>query len=94
VASAEERARRRALEEAMRAGADDPATQAQAAVESTRASLQARDERDSGRAVSPLTKAADAVEVDATSMTLPEVIDHVVALAARAAAHREAGVRS
>ncbi len=43
-----------------------------------------RDERDMGRAVSPLFKAADAVEVDSTGMTEDEVVSEILRLARRA----------
>ena len=49
-------------------------------VADTHESLAARDAADSGRAVSPLQFAEDAIEVDATFMTLDEVIDHVTTL--------------
>ncbi|MBM7515081.1 (d)CMP kinase [Nocardioides nitrophenolicus] len=62
------RAARRALENG---GAD---------VAATRASLLARDEIDSGRAVAPLTMADGAVHVDSTDLTLDEVVDVVVGL--------------
>jgi CMP/dCMP kinase len=44
------------------------------------AALVERDRRDSERAVAPLRKAADAVEVDTSELTLDEVIDAVVAV--------------
>jgi cytidylate kinase len=44
-------------------------------------SLQARDTADTTRTVSPLEKAADAVEVDTTHMTLDEAIQHICDLA-------------
>ena len=44
------------------------------------ASLRQRDAYDSGRSVAPLSTPADAVVVDTTSMTLDEVIEHVVAI--------------
>jgi CMP/dCMP kinase len=40
-----------------------------------------RDERDSTRAASPLSQAADAVVIDSTAYTLHEVIDQIAALA-------------
>lgn len=40
-----------------------------------------RDRRDSTRPVSPLKPAADAVLVDSTSMTIEEVVEHVLRLA-------------
>jgi cytidylate kinase len=39
-----------------------------------------RDRRDSQRAVAPLRKAPDAVEVDSSGLTLDEVVDTVVAV--------------
>lgn len=72
TADVEARAARRALENAERGHDAD--------VGDTGASLAARDAADSSRAVSPLQAAADAVHVDATFMTLPEVIEHVTAL--------------
>lgn len=66
------RARRRALEE----GGSDLA--------STQQSLLERDRIDSGRATAPLTMADGAVHVDSTDLTLAEVIDRIVALAAEA----------
>jgi cytidylate kinase len=62
------RAHRRALEE----GGSD--------VEATRESLLARDEIDSGRAVSPLVLAEGAVHVDTTHLTLDEAIEAIVAM--------------
>lgn len=50
-------------------------------VGATRDSLSARDHIDSSRAVSPLTKADDAIVVDSTLLTLDEVIDKVATLA-------------
>lgn len=67
-AEASARATRRAAEE----GGSD--------VETTRESLLARDQIDSGRAVSPLVMADGAVHIDTTAYSLDEVIDQVVAL--------------
>lgn len=39
-----------------------------------------RDHKDSSRAVSPLRKAADAVEIDSTSMTIDEEVNQIIAL--------------
>ncbi len=72
TADVEARAVRRAAENAERGHSSD--------VSDTGASLAARDVADSTRAVSPLLAAADAVHVDATFMTLAEVIDRVTAL--------------
>ena len=69
-ADAAARAERRALEE----GGSD--------VEATRESLLARDQIDSGRAVSPLVLAEGAVHLDTTDLTLDEAIEAIVAMAA------------
>jgi len=42
--------------------------------------LQRRDERDSGRAVAPLTKADDAVRINTTNMPVDEVFDKIVSI--------------
>jgi cytidylate kinase len=47
----------------------------------TRDELARRDRLDSTRAVSPLLKAADAVEIDTTSIGLDDVIAQIVHLA-------------
>ncbi|WP_267246083.1 (d)CMP kinase [Streptomyces sp. PR69] len=49
-------------------------------VATTREALIKRDTADSNRKTSPLAKAADAVEVDTTELTLPQVIECVVTL--------------
>jgi cytidylate kinase len=67
-AEASARATRRAAEE----GGSD--------IESTRESLLARDQIDTGRIVSPLVMAEGAVHIDTTAYSLDEVIDQVVAL--------------
>jgi cytidylate kinase len=74
VADAQARARRRASE---LGHADADATQE---------ALARRDELDSSRTVSPLTKAPDAIEVDGTHLSLDEVIDAVAALVEEARA--------
>ena len=68
VADPAARAARRALE----TGADDTAAMEVA--------LARRDEIDSSRAASPLTKAEGAVVVDGTHLTLDEVIDTIVGI--------------
>jgi cytidylate kinase len=74
-ASAEERARRRALQ-----------SNRQGELGRIREAMRARDERDASRAASPLKPAPDAVVLDTTGLTLDEVVDRVVALAREAAA--------
>lgn len=49
-------------------------------VADTRADLIRRDAADSTRTASPLAKAADAVEVDTTELTLTQVIEQIVTL--------------
>jgi CMP/dCMP kinase len=66
-ASAEERAKRRALQTG-----EDP--------QIVRQELDRRDRADSGRAVSPLRPAEDAVLMDTTGMTVGEVVDRIVSL--------------
>ena len=66
TADPEERARRRSGE----AGTDHVIT---------RAAIERRDAYDSTRAVSPLTVAEGAVVIDTTDLTLPEVVDLVIA---------------
>ncbi len=74
TASAEARAARRAAEHS---ASDDLEP---SAVEATRAALHRRDHLDSSRPVSPLAMAGDAVEIDATHLTLEQVVDRVTAL--------------
>ena len=66
-ASAGERARRRALQTG-----EDPAV--------VMKELDRRDRADSGRKVSPLTPAADAIHLDTTGMTVDEVVDRIMTL--------------
>ena len=66
-ASAQERAKRRALQTG-----EDPAVVMQ--------ELDRRDRADSGRKVSPLRPAEDAVLMDTTGMTVDEVVDRIVGL--------------
>jgi cytidylate kinase len=66
-ASAEERARRRALQTG-----ENPAV--------VMKGLDRRDRADSGRKVSPLTPAGDAIHFDTTGMTVDEVVDRIVDL--------------
>lgn len=63
-----ERARRRAREN----------HGAEVGVDHTQQALMERDHKDSSRAVSPLTKADDAIELDTTHLGLDDVIGHVL----------------
>lgn len=73
TADPEVRARRRAAQ-------DVELGKSEVDVAATQAALAARDAKDSGRTASPLTKAADAVVVDTSHLTLAEVVDLVCGL--------------
>ncbi|WP_251546738.1 (d)CMP kinase [Limosilactobacillus caecicola] len=70
VASAHERARRR-FEENQAKGI------ATTTIEELQKAIELRDQKDSTRKVSPLTKAADAVEIDSTHLSIDEVVDEI-----------------
>ncbi|MFY0990156.1 (d)CMP kinase [Halomonas sp. C05BenzN] len=69
TASAEERARRRHLQ-LQEAGVD-------ASLSSLLKEIQARDARDMQRSVAPLKPADDAITLDTTRLTIPEVVDRL-----------------
>jgi cytidylate kinase len=71
-ASAEERARRRLNDVAHSGG--------QAGQAAVAAAIQARDESDTTRTVSPLMLAADAVRIDTTGMSIDKVVDRILGL--------------
>lgn len=77
-ATPEERARRRASDPAHASG---QAGAAPGMVGQIAEALAARDQSDRTRAVSPLTKADDAVYIDTTDMAIDRVVDTVLALA-------------
>ena len=70
-ASAEERARRRATDEAHTGGQ-------QGSVAAVQHDLVARDRADSTRAIAPLTLAPDAAYIDTTGMPIEVVVHHVM----------------
>jgi len=70
TADAAERARRRAAEQ-------QPVMSANV-VDATKEAIIERDRKDASRAVSPLTRADDAIEIDTTTLTLDEVIQVVL----------------
>jgi cytidylate kinase len=72
-ASADERARRRA----MQSGKKEE-------LQRIRQAMEVRDRQDSEREASPLRSAADAVVVDTTSLSLDQVVDRIVGLAGEA----------
>ena len=72
VADPRERAHRRAAELRARGEAVDEAAMA--------TDIAARDQRDQSRAVAPLRPAPDAVTIDTTPLSLPEVVERLVAL--------------
>lgn len=78
TASVEERARRR-LEQLKQLKQAGPSVSLPRLFESIRE----RDERDRTRPVAPLVQAPDAVTIDSTSLSIEEVADKVLALAAR-----------
>lgn len=71
-ASEDERARRRANDEAHTGGRAGQAAVAE--------SIAARDKSDKTRTASPLALAPDAVRIDTTDMPIPEVVDRVMTL--------------
>jgi len=73
VASAEERGRRRLM--------DHGREPTQAEVRREAEKLSRRDEADSSRAVAPLRRAPDAVELDTTDLSAAEVVARIVELA-------------
>jgi len=72
TASTDERARRRVAE---LAAGGKPVDAAQ-----TRAEIVARDERDSTRAVAPLRKADDAIEIDSSALGPDEVVERMASV--------------
>lgn len=73
VASAQERAKRRYAENITK-GIQTPLATLQAEIE-------LRDQKDSTRAVSPLRKAADAIEIDTTQLTIEQVVAEILTIA-------------
>lgn len=72
VASAEERAKRRVEENRLKGQESD--------FDTVLKDIKQRDYNDSHREVAPLKKADDAVELDTTTMTIPEVVGAVISL--------------
>jgi cytidylate kinase len=70
TASAEERARRRYLQ--LKARGDD------VNIASLLDEIQARDERDTQRAVAPLKPAADAIQLDSTELSIEQVLERIL----------------
>lgn len=79
TASAEERARRRLLQESHEVSP--------AALAAETARLTARDRADAGRAVAPLRPAADAIPLDTTGMTFDAQVEAIAALARKVFPH-------
>ena len=73
TASAEERARRRTVQQSETGHEVD--------ADHVKRAIIARDEADSTRAVSPLAAASDAVELDTTGLTIDEVVHRIAELA-------------
>lgn len=72
TASPEVRAQRRCAQLAQKGKAPSP--------EKVLAEIRQRDERDSTRAIAPLKKAADAVELDTSALTLEQTLERIRAL--------------
>lgn len=70
IASVEERAQRRFEENKIRGIHTE--------LEELKNEIEARDKSDMNREVSPLVKAEDAIEVDTTSLSIEEVVDHIL----------------
>lgn len=73
TASSEERARRRVRQLSEKG--------IEADFEQVHADIVERDDRDRNRATAPLRPAVDAIELDTTQMSIPEVVDHILLLA-------------
>jgi CMP/dCMP kinase len=73
LASVEERAQRRHLENMKKGYPSD--------FDTLKSEIAARDKIDSEREVAPLQKAKDAIEIDTTSLTINDVVDRIVNLA-------------
>src|SRR5215204_2945353 len=74
-ASAEERARRRAT--------DDAHTGSQAGQAAVAEAIQARDKSDTTRTVSPLSLAPDAIHIDTTGVPIDQVVERVMEIVRR-----------
>ncbi|MEH7094762.1 (d)CMP kinase [Neobacillus vireti] len=72
LASVEERAERRHAENLEKGFPSD--------LEKLKEEIAQRDKIDSERAVAPLKKASDAIEIDTTSLTIPDVVEKIMAL--------------
>lgn len=72
LASVEERAKRRHAENSQKGFPSD--------LQKLQAEIATRDKIDSERAFAPLKKAADAVEIDTTSLSIMDVVDSIMAL--------------
>ena len=81
VASAVERARRRLL--------DSGRTPTEIRLSDEADRLRARDQADSTRALSPLRRAADAIEIDTTHLTVDEASERILALCRERGIDRE-----
>lgn len=84
TADAAERARRRHAEQTSGAATDSavPGSTQPDGLAAVQADLDRRDRVDSSRDTSPLRAAADAVHVDTSTMTIQEVVEHLLELAA------------
>lgn len=72
TASVDERARRRYEEQQVKGISSD--------LEQIKVDIAHRDQLDSTRAFAPLKKASDAIEIDSTTLSIPEVADAIIEL--------------
>jgi cytidylate kinase len=72
LASVQERAERRHFENIQKGFSSD--------LEKLKEEIARRDKIDSEREVAPLKKADDAIEIDTTSLTIPEVVEKIMAI--------------
>ncbi len=72
LASVDERAKRRHEENVLKGFPSD--------LEQLKQEIATRDKLDSEREVAPLKKAKDAIEIDTTSLTIPQVVDEIMKL--------------
>ncbi|MCL1879916.1 MAG: (d)CMP kinase [Actinomycetia bacterium] len=87
TASAEERAQRRAIQNAARQGTSFSEQE----YERILADIQRRDNYDSSREVAPLAAATDSVELDTTGTTIERVVQQIVDLAGQKQGHKQLG---
>ncbi|KAF9178104.1 hypothetical protein BGZ50_008051 [Haplosporangium sp. Z 11] len=89
VADSHVRAKRR-LQELIKNGADPSTSDTHLNLDAVQADLELRDELDRTRKVSPLRRAADAMDLDTSNLTLEQQVDVIVQEVHRRRSHQEA----